>query len=72
MALSPKPITLTQVASLGGPTPQPMVLVGDLNSALTPANFVVVDETPVDATAVATNLKAVVDSLIAAGLMSAS
>lgn len=69
---SPKPITLTTVASITGPDPQPMVVVGDINDIITPAAFVAVDETPADATAVATDLAAVVDALVAAGLMAAS
>ena len=67
----PKPIALTVVDSgdYVGPDPQPLVHVGALPFV---ADFVAIDETPADAAAVATDLKAVVDALIAAGLMAAS
>lgn len=67
----PKPIALTVVDSgnYTGPDPQPLIHVGALPFV---ADFVAIDGTPADATAVATDLKAVVDSLIAAGLMASS
>lgn len=72
----PKPITLEQVDTgdyEGAYDPQPFLLVGELPEAsLTPAAFVAVDSTPADATAVATDLIAVRDALIAAGFMAAS
>lgn len=73
--VSPKPITLTQVdtASYAGYTPQPFILVGELpEGAYTPAAFTAVDTTPADAAAVAADLEALRDSLIAAGFMAAS
>jgi hypothetical protein len=75
MALAPKPITLTQADTFTGPggAPQPMQVIGTLpSSAIAPAAFVSVNLAPATAADVAADLKSVVDSLIAAGLMAAS
>lgn len=67
----PKPIALTVVDSgnYTGPDPQPLIHVGALPFV---ADFVAIDETPASATTLAVEVKALVDSLIAAGLMASS
>ena len=65
-----KPISLTQVTteSYSGPTPKPMAVVGEIPGAVSAQAAPTIDESPADAAAVATDLQAVVDALIAAGV----
>jgi hypothetical protein len=68
-----KPIALTQVAEedYEGPTPKPFVVVGDIpgtDAEIEPQAAPVIDDDPADAAAVATDLQAVVDALVAAGV----
>ena len=71
--MNPKPITLTQADTwTGAGDPQPFVVIGTGNDMVDPAAFVAIDDTPADAAAVAADLEAVRDALIAAGLMAAS
>ena len=70
----PKPVTLTQVdtgAYTGAYSPQPLVIVGSVPGEVTPQAAPTIDVTPADATAVATDLQAVVTALIAAGVFTA-
>ena len=71
--MDPKPITITQADTwTGAGDPQPLQVIGTGNAMIVPAAFVAVDDTPADAAAVAADLEAVRDALIAAGLMAAS
>ena len=72
MALRSKPISLTQVDAedYDGQTPQPFVVVGTIPGAgITPEEAPAIDSTPADAAAVAADLQAVVDALVAAGVL---
>jgi hypothetical protein len=66
----PKPISVTYGAN---PTPnvdpQPFVIVGDAPAAFEPQEAPVIDDDPADAGAVAADLQAVVDALVAAGIL---
>ena len=57
---NPKQITLTYAATAPEPqgTAQPMVVIGGVNDAIAPADFVTVDASPADADAVAAGLMA--------------
>lgn len=71
---SPKPVTLTRVDSAGYTSPlspQPLLVVGEVPGGVTPEDAPTIDATPADATAVATDLQAVVNALIAAGVFTA-
>lgn len=73
MALAPKPVTLSSGANPNPSLdPQPLVVVdgGDF-SGVSPQTAPTVDDTPADATAVATDLQSVVDALVAAGVFTA-
>ena len=72
--MNPKPIILTDTPAntYTGPDPQPMVVVGSVNAALTPAAFVAVSASPADVAALASQVIALRTSLVNAGLMAAS
>lgn len=73
--VAPKPITLTQVDEADYDSafdPQPFVVVGDVPSAganITPQTAPTIDASPADATAVATDLQALVTALVASGVL---
>lgn len=74
-----KPITVTQIDSVDyeGPTPAPFVVVGEIpiealeqaDAEFTAQEAPVIDDTPADAAAVAADLQAVVDALVAGGFL---
>lgn len=65
-----KPVVFTQVdtESYTGPEPKPLEVVGAVPGGVEAQAAPVVDASPADATAVATDLQSVVDALIAAGV----
>jgi hypothetical protein len=76
--VAPKPITLTQVSTEdydGAVIPAPFVVVGDIpgegGASVNPQAAPTIDGSPADAAAVATDLQAVVDALVAAGVLTA-
>jgi hypothetical protein len=66
MALAPKPFVL-QDAVASGLDPQPISIDG-LPTGVDPQAAPTIDDSPADAAAVAADLQAVVDALVAAGV----
>jgi hypothetical protein len=69
--VSPKPLVAEPVGPTSPYAPKPVSIEGALSEAEVAA-FVPIDATPADATAVATDLIALRDSLVSAGLMASS
>lgn len=74
MAIAGKPVKLTQVAveDYEGPEPKPLVIVGEVpgtDAEITAQAAPTIDASPADADAVAADLQAVVDALVAAGVL---
>lgn len=64
-----KPITLTQTdTNPSSWEPKPYVVVGSIPGAVDPQAAPTIDDSPADAAAVAADLQAVVDALVAAGV----
>ncbi len=67
---APKPITIEYIApeDYSGFSPKPFAVIGEAPADISPQAAPTIDDTPADAAAVAADLQAVVDALVAAGV----